>query len=188
MRLTLVATFALAISSQAHANIEQQLANCASHTDKLDRLMCYDALAASVKSPVPTQLPAASAASASAPAVVAPVAATTAVTTTTNAAAAAAATTTSPQTASSVEQEFGLKKVSAEEDELRLYAEVSSVKKDPYGSLIVTLSNNQTWKQVGTERYKLKVGYKVYIEKGALSSYLLGTDDRNSTMRVKRLN
>ncbi|WP_299571843.1 hypothetical protein [uncultured Shewanella sp.] len=184
MRLTLVATFALAISSQAHANIEQQLANCASHTDKLDRLMCYDALAASVKSPVPTQLPAASAVSASAPAVVAPVAATTAVTTTTN----AAATTTSPQTASSVEQEFGLKKVSAEEDELRLYAEVSSVKKDPYGSLIVTLSNNQTWKQVGTERYKLKVGYKVYIEKGALSSYLLGTDDRNSTMRVKRLN
>ena len=185
MRLTLVATFALAISSQAHANIEQQLVDCASQTDKLDRLMCYDALAASVKSAVPTQLPAtettvavASASAVAAPAVAVPVTAKTS----------APTAVTATESINSAEQEFGLKKKSAEEDEVRLYAEVISIKKDPYGALIVNLSNSQTWKQVGTERYKLKVGQTIFIEQGALSSFLLGSDERNSTMRVKRLN
>ncbi|PMG79992.1 hypothetical protein BCU84_04425 [Shewanella sp. 10N.286.51.B7] len=199
MRLTLVATFALAISSQAHASIEQQLANCASHTDKLDRLMCFDALAASVNTAVATQLPAAVPTTSTEATAVA----TTAVAANTpTTVAPAVASVSSTQAASTAEQEFGLKKntaekdeqtfglkqVSEEEDDVRLYAEVSSVSKDPYGALIVKLSNDQTWKQVGTSRYKLKAGQTIYIEKGALSSFLLGSDDRNSTMRVKRVN
>ncbi|MCC4834363.1 hypothetical protein LMH66_17085 [Shewanella sp. 10N.7] len=185
MRLTLVATFALAISSQAHASIEQQLANCASHTDKLDRLMCFDALAASVNTAVPTQLPAAvSTTSTEATAV-----ATTAVAANTpTTVAPAVASVASTQAASTAEQEFGLKKKKEEVKVDRLYLEIEKIKKDPYGSLIITFTNGQTWKQTETVRYKVKVGQTVYIEKGALSSFILGSDERNSTTRVKRVN
>ncbi|MCL1068866.1 type VI secretion protein [Shewanella olleyana] len=187
MRLTLVATFALALSTQAHASVEQQLADCASQTDKLDRLMCYDALAAKVTSStsVPAQLPASAktATAESNSSVVTTTAATVAAVES-----AAVTAPTSPQAMSTAEQEFGLKQKSAEEEQMRLYAEVTSVEKDPYGALIVKLSNSQTWKQVGTDRYKLKVGQTIYIKKGALSSFILGSDERNSTIRVKRLN
>ncbi|WP_076539322.1 hypothetical protein [Shewanella sp. UCD-KL21] len=173
MRLTLIATFALAISSQAQASVEQQLASCAAQTDKLDRLMCYDALAASVNTSI------ISATTETAPATVAaPAAITTSALTTTASAPAAQLT--------NAEQEFGLKK-KVDEDVTRLYADVVSVKKDPYGALIITLSNNQTWKQSGTDRYKVKKDQTVFVEKGALGSFLLGSDDRNSTIRVKRL-
>ncbi|MDO6641277.1 MULTISPECIES: hypothetical protein [unclassified Shewanella] len=171
MRLTLIATFALAISSQAQASVEQQLASCAAQTDKLDRLMCYDTLAASVNTSL-TSATTETATAVSTPAVVTASAVTKA----------AVATSNNP----TAEQEFGLKK-KVDEDVTRLYADVVSVKKDPYGSLIITLSNNQTWKQSGTDRYKVKKDQTVFVEKGALGSFLLGSDDRNSTIRVKRL-
>ncbi len=44
-----------------------------------------------------------------------------------------------------------------------------------------------SWKQNDTRRFKLKAGETVYIEQGALGSVLLGTEARNSTIRVKRL-
>ncbi|MFC1520610.1 hypothetical protein ACFL6Z_12995 [Pseudomonadota bacterium] len=171
MRLTLIATFALAISSQAQASVEQQLASCAAQTDKLDRLMCYDTLAASVNTSL-TSATTETATAVSTPAVVTASAVTKA----------AVAMSNNP----TAEQEFGLKK-KVDEDVTRLYADVVSVKKDPYGSLIITLSNNQTWKQSGTDRYKVKKDQTVFVEKGALGSFLLGSDDRNSTIRVKRL-
>ncbi|ARD23983.1 hypothetical protein [Shewanella japonica] len=196
MRLTLVATFALAITSQAHASVEEQLATCASHTDKLDRLMCYDALAASVSTATSTLSTSQTAKAVTAPAAVAVTSTqtnTAPVTPTAAAAPVEASANTAEQefglknVAEKDEQEFGLKQVADDEEDVRLYAEVSSIKKDPYGSLIVTLANEQTWKQVGTERYKLKSGQTIFIKKGALGSFLLGSDGRNSTMRVKRL-
>ncbi len=173
MRLTLVATFALALTTQAHASVEQQLADCASHTDKLDRLMCYDALAAKVNTAAPTQLPAAvpTTSTEAKTSTEATAVATTAVAASTSVSETpAVASVSSPQTSSTAEQEFGLKntakkdeetfglkQVSEDEDDVRLYAEVSSITKDPYGALIVKLSNDQTWKQISTSRYKLKV-------------------------------
>ena len=193
MRLTLVATFALAITSQAHASVEEQLATCASHTDKLDRLMCYDALAASVSTATSTLSTSQTAKAVTAPAAVAVTSTQTNTAPVTPTAPVEASANTAEQefglknVAEKDEQEFGLKQVADDEEDVRLYAEVSSIKKDPYGSLIVTLANEQTWKQVGTERYKLKSGQTIFIKKGALGSFLLGSDGRNSTMRVKRL-
>ncbi|WP_144211381.1 hypothetical protein [Shewanella donghaensis] len=173
MRLSLIATltFSLAISVQAHASVEQQLASCAAQTDKLDRLMCYDALAESVSTiTTPVTLPA-TVASTSATEAVAP------------------QTMSKTEVTSSAEDNFGLKKKTQKEAEnVKLYAEILSIKKDPYGAITVKLSNNQTWKQIDTSRYNLKPGQTIFIEKAALGSFLLGANERNSTMRVKRLN
>ncbi|MFT6978309.1 MAG: mannose-6-phosphate isomerase class I, partial [Shewanella psychromarinicola] len=74
------------------------------------------------------------------------------------------------------------------EDEVdKVYFEVSAVKKAPYGELIITFTNGQVWKQSSPERYKVDKGQRIFIETGALNSFLLGTDDRNATTRVRRL-
>lgn len=49
MRFTLLTGAVLLVSSQANAAIEQQLTQCAGITDKLERLVCYDNLAASIQ-------------------------------------------------------------------------------------------------------------------------------------------
>ncbi|MBE8167283.1 MAG: hypothetical protein HAW66_02785 [Shewanella sp.] len=68
----------------------------------------------------------------------------------------------------------------------RVELTVTKIKKHPYGNLIITFENGQVWKQSSTERYRLKVGNKVFIKKGALGSFILGIADRNTTIRVKR--
>jgi hypothetical protein len=187
MRLTWIAAALIVASTTAQANtgLEQQLSICAVKSDKLDRLICFDDLAAKVQQAnanghaVAVTLPAV-AAQATAP---------------TQAVAATAITAPAVQSnavpvVSSVPQnpaaDFGLQKT-VEEDLGKLYFEVAAVTKDPYGAFIITLNNGQVWKQTESDRYKINKGQTIYIEKGALSSFLLGTDDRNSTTRVKRL-
>ena len=53
MRLTLITAAIMLVSVQANASIEQQLTQCAATADKLDRLICYDKLAESVKGMTP---------------------------------------------------------------------------------------------------------------------------------------
>ena len=77
------------------------------------------------------------------------------------------------------------KEEKAELDKIELT--VKSVKKNPHGLLTITFDNGQVWKQNDTNRFKVKAGESVYIKKGALSSFLLGKDDTNATIRVKRL-
>ncbi|MDP5147193.1 hypothetical protein ORI98_12195 [Shewanella sp. ULN5] len=175
MRLTWIAAALIVASTTAQANtgLEQQLSICAVKSDKLDRLICFDDLAAKVQQAnanghaVAVTLPAV-AAQATAPAV----------------------QSNAVPVVSSVPQnpaaDFGLQKT-VEEDLGKLYFEVAAVTKDPYGKFIITLNNGQVWKQTENDRYKLNKGQIIYIEKGALSSFLLGTDNRNSTTRVKRL-
>ncbi|MCE9685949.1 hypothetical protein LZP73_06910 [Shewanella sp. AS16] len=165
MRLTWIAAAVIGFSSQAYAGLEQDLALCAAQGDKLDRLICYDKLAAGVAKPG-RQAPRGVAVQAMPPASAAPVA--TAVTTT-------------------AEAEFGIHRKPVELDVDKLYLEITSVKKDLYGNLTLNFTNGQVWKQVETRHYKLKAGDTVFIEKGALGSFLLGSDDRNATIRVKRL-
>jgi len=184
MRLTWIAAALIVASTTAQANtgLEQQLSICAVKGDKLDRLVCYDDLAAKVQQAnenghaVAVTLPAV-------------VAQTTPPTQAVGVTPQAVQTNTVP-VASSVQQDpvadFGLQKT-VEKDLGKLYFKVTEVKKDPYGAFIITLANGQVWKQSESDRYKVNKGQTIYIEKGALSSYLLGTDDRNSTTRVKRL-
>lgn len=175
MRLTLMAAAIMLVSVQANASIEQQLTQCTATADKLDRLICYDKLAESVKGVTP-----ALASTQVAPATVATVAAPTAV----------AVAATAPQApAANIVDDFGMEAKRVQENTVdKIYLEVQSITEDPYGAIKVTFTNGQVWKQTDGRKFNLKQGEKVYIEKAALGSFLMGTDERNAKARVKRLN
>ncbi|MCL1139278.1 hypothetical protein [Shewanella pneumatophori] len=164
-RLILLSVASLFISTTAHASLESQLSQCAAIQDKLDRLICYDKLSSSLGSQTKTSIVTESVA------VAAP-----------TAAVALAAT-----TESSVEDNFGKVKKAEEDEVSKIYLEVDKVTKDPYGALKITFNNGQIWKQTDSRSYRIKAEQKVFIEKAALGSFMLGTDDRNTTIRVKRL-
>ncbi|MDT3296594.1 hypothetical protein Q4Q57_15745 [Shewanella sp. SP2S2-6] len=176
MRLTLMAAAIMLVSVQANASIEQQLTQCAATADKLDRLICYDKLAENVKSVTP-----ALASTQAAPATVA---------TTVAAPTAVAVAATAPQApAANIVDDFGMEAKRVQENTVdKIYLEVQSITEDPYGAIKVTFTNGQVWKQTDGRKFNLKQGEKVYIEKAALGSFLMGTDERNAKARVKRLN
>lgn len=173
MRLTLMAAAIMLVSVQANASIEQQLTQCAATADKLDRLICYDKLAENVKGVTP-------ALASTQAATVATIAAPTAV---------AVAATARPAQAANIVDDFGMEAKRVQENTVdKIYLEVQSITEDPYGAIKVTFTNGQVWKQTDGRKFNLKQGEKVYIEKAALGSFLMGTDERNAKARVKRLN
>lgn len=168
MRLTLITAAIILVSAQANASIEQQLSQCAGTADKLERLICFDKLAASVKDnaaniTIPQITPAA----------VTTVAATAVVSTASKA---------------SATDNFGMEAKRVDDNAVdKIYLEVQSIEEDAYGAIKVTFTNGQVWKQTDSRKFTLKQGDTVYIEKAALGSFLLGTDERNAKARVKRL-
>ncbi len=175
MRLTLLTGAVLLVSAQANAGIEQQLTQCAGITDKLERLVCYDNLAASIQVTTVTN-------NTTAPIAVAPVV--------TPAAAPAALATAAPvaAAATNVEDNFGMEVKRVQENTTdKIYLDVESIAEDAYGALKITFTNGQVWKQTENRKFNLKVGEKVFIEKAALGSFLMGTGSRNAKVRVKRL-
>lgn len=175
MRLTLLTGAVLLVSAQANAGIEQQLTQCAGITDKLERLVCYDNLAASIQVTTVTN-------NTTAPIAVAPVV--------TPAAAPAAVATAAPVVAAvtNVEDNFGMEVKRVQENTTdKIYLDVESIAEDAYGALKITFTNGQVWKQTENRKFNLKVGEKVFIEKAALGSFLMGTESRNAKVRVKRL-
>ncbi|MGL4474257.1 MAG: hypothetical protein ACRCT7_07335 [Shewanella sp.] len=132
---TLTTLAILFIATPAVANIHQQLSQCSSISDKLERLICFDELAANADTSA----------------------------------------------------DFGKTKKSASDELQKVYLTVAKVDSDARGDLIVTFTNGQAWRQVDGRRYKVSVGQEVYIERGALGSFLLGQDDRNGAVRVKRV-
>ncbi|MFB2638811.1 hypothetical protein ACE02D_02750 [Shewanella bicestrii] len=175
MRFTLLTGAVLLVSAQANAAIEQQLTQCAGITDKLERLVCYDNLAASIQVTTVTN-------NTTAPIAVAPVV--------TPAAAPVAAATAAPvaAAATNVEDNFGMEVKRVQENTTdKIYLDVESIAEDAYGALKITFTNGQVWKQTENRKFNLKVGEKVFIEKAALGSFLMGTESRNAKVRVKRL-
>jgi mannose-6-phosphate isomerase class I len=166
MRLTLAAASLILLSTHAYASTESQLASCSVVTDKLERLICYDTLVSSASNTAQA-MPTKSAVIA-APAI-------------------APKETFGLKKAIVETEDFGLVKKTDIEKIEKLYFSVANIEKDAYGSIIVTLDNEQVWKQKGSQRFKLKQGQKIFIERAALGSFLLGSDDRNSTIRVRRL-
>lgn len=175
MRFTLLTGAVLLVSAQANAAIEQQLTQCAGITDKLERLVCYDNLAASIQVTTVAN-------NTTAPIAVAPVV--------TPAAAPVAVTTAAPvaAAATNVEDNFGMEVKRVQENTTdKIYLDVESIAEDAYGALKITFTNGQVWKQTENRKFNLKVGEKVFIEKAALGSFLMGTESRNAKVRVKRL-
>ena len=109
--------------------------------------------------------------------------------TNTNAQAAAGAAVVAEQATSSANstENFGLEhKKTEQESEQDLTAEVAKVEQAPYGELIITLENKQTWRQIGTDRFRVSKGDTVIISRGMFNSFLLKKDGTSKTIRVKR--
>jgi len=86
-----------------------------------------------------------------------------------------------------IADDFGLehKEITKDKDE-NITASVSSVRKAPYGELIITLDNDQQWRQIGSDSLKLKESDTVVISRGVFNSFLLRKDGQNRSIRVKR--
>ncbi len=69
-----------------------------------------------------------------------------------------------------------------------LSATLALVESGGYGQLRVTLDNGQVWEQVGTDRYQLKVGDAVVIERGRFNSFFLRKQSSDRKVRFTRLN
>jgi hypothetical protein len=78
------------------------------------------------------------------------------------------------------------RKIAEEKAADKIYAQVSSITKDHYGKLSVELDNGQSWKQIDSSKLRLKVGERLYIERGVLGSFFMSKDDVNRRVRVKR--
>ncbi|GIU46837.1 type VI secretion system-associated protein TagO [Shewanella algidipiscicola] len=160
----------LLLSLHAVADIEEQLAQCAAKTDKLERLICYDTLAAQAMNRAAKQV------------------STDVNEVPTHTAEVAASQTETAQTTltESAQENFG--KVVKQEQIDAMWLTVKQVDKDPYGTLKFSFENGQQWKQIDSRRFRVSSGDKVQIERAALGSFLLGKEGSNTTIRVKRIN
>lgn len=82
--------------------------------------------------------------------------------------------------------EFGLEHKDITGDSEELVSVIAAVKKAPRGELIITLDNGQVWRQLGTDRFRVKEGFTVIISRGIFNSFLLKIQGKNKSIRVKR--
>tara|TARA_Y100000782_G_C10184118_1_gene265498 strand:- start:3785 stop:4321 length:537 start_codon:yes stop_codon:yes gene_type:complete len=165
------------ITGTAHANEIniQALQACTFVENDFNRLLCYDNIMAGkslTKPAAKKQLEKPAATSSSA--------------TDTKAVVAAAPT---QQPIQAKNDNFGLehKEVTKENDD-EISAVVKSVEQAAYGELIIELDNGQQWRQVGSDRMRLKANDTVIIERGVFNSFLLKIKGQNRSIRVKRTN
>lgn len=84
--------------------------------------------------------------------------------------------------------DFGLPDTKTKQDTPeKIFSQVASIRKDPYGNRTVTLANGQVWKQQESSNIRLKKGEDVYVETGVLGSFFLSKESVNKRMRVKRI-
>jgi len=90
--------------------------------------------------------------------------------------------------ASVAEKEFGIEhKISRTEDAPdSMTATVTSVKKNAYGKLRITLDNGQKWIQSDSGKLKLKKGEQVVITRASLGSFKLNRVGKKKAIKVKR--
>ncbi|GKW53780.1 hypothetical protein NCCP2140_28330 [Pseudoalteromonas sp. NCCP-2140] len=173
--IPLVALLTITGTAQANEVNLQALQACTFVENDFNRLLCYDNVMAGKSLSKPAikkqiEQPVASSAAATA----APV---------------AAASATNEQIVKTKNEDFGLEhKEVAKVNDDQISASVKSVRKAPYGELIIELENGQQWRQVGSDRLKLKVDDTVIIERGIFNSFLLKIEGQNRMIRVKRTN
>lgn len=69
-----------------------------------------------------------------------------------------------------------------------IQAIVTDVRKSATRKLTVTLDNGQIWRQLDSQRLRLKSGEAVIVRKASLGSYLLEKRSGSRSIRVKRAN
>lgn len=153
----------------AHAqDLDAALRHCTTIASAPDRLACFDALArdtlnagAAFDTVVPTTPPS--------------------IATHTTAP-------TAPAPAVAPLNDFGLEhRATTHPSGETLSATLAAVHRGGYGELRVTLDNGQVWEQVGTDRYQLKVGEQILIERGRFNSFFLRKQSSDRKVRFIRL-
>ena len=69
-----------------------------------------------------------------------------------------------------------------------IQAIVTDVRKSATKKLTVTLDNGQIWRQLDSQRLRLKSGEAVIVRKASLGSYLMEKQSGSRSIRVKRAN
>lgn len=160
-KMTLVTLFVV-LSSPALANssVADAVKQCAQTQNSLQRLVCFDRIAARLQDYSDEVLP--EAVQRQTPTIVPPKAV---------------------ANAETKVADFGR----AEVVEDTLIARVASLSYDRNDYFTVTLNNGQVWRQTEVSRIKISEGDKVTIEQGVFGSFILKSEASNRTARVKRV-
>lgn len=191
MKSTVVSLFCFVVglsAMTAHAEtIGVALKQCSEESNSLQRLVCYDNVVKSINQysgldtsvqPRETVQPSVAAA---------PSATSKSQTAVTLPATVPPTTNTQNSPVLSPEQEFGLEAKTPAEEIDKIYSVVAKVEKGRYDRYVITLENGGVWRQTGNDRLKVKVGQRIYIERGVLNAFYLSRDDLNRRMKVKRV-
>lgn len=186
MKITQAATLSLLlVASYGHGeSISEALKKCGQTQNSLKRLVCYDGIVNDMDKysglndlmNIPAPL------SQSGTNSVAPISGSA------NASQSSPKSQVSSTATEQKKDDFGLEhKRLYEEIEDKVYATISSVAKDPVGKRIFTLDNGHVWQQLTAERFSVKANQVVFIERGVLNSYMMGSDSFNKKTRIKRI-
>jgi hypothetical protein len=166
MHLRTSLVFMLLVSPFSSADtLQVNLLKCAQNSDSLQRLGCYDKLAENLKIKEqhirPTQ--------------------------TNHVEDKKSAETSEVQETAALAKFGNENKQDPEESIEQIQAKVSKISNNKHGQYVITLDNQQVWRQTDKIRMKFKQGQVVDIERGFMGSFFMGTERLNKRMRVKRV-
>lgn len=174
-----VGVFSLAIGSQVSAEtIGEALSKCSATENSLQRLVCYDRVVKDMNQYEGLDTEAAR--TITAPSVYTPV----------------APQRPLPQQANvaqrpappSEQDKFGLEHKRDTQEELdELTSVITGIKENPYGKLVVSLSNGQVWQQTDDARLNLDEGMEIQLKRGFLSAFFMSREGISTRIRVKRI-
>lgn len=144
------------IPLQAAIPAEEAIELCRAEQNALRRLTCYDAISLTANS-------------------------------NTSSASANTANIAKSDKAEANSADFGIEHKKASDDVNNvLYMTVKDVRFSPRKDLIVQFENGQVWRQNDSGYYKINIGERHFIKRGALNSFFLGNDNNNRILRVRR--
>ncbi|ALT00014.1 hypothetical protein [Lacimicrobium alkaliphilum] len=91
-----------------------------------------------------------------------------------------------PATPSTQMQEFGLPEKSEVISEDKILVSVANKRRNARGKWVLEFTNGQMWEQTDSQDYYFPEG-QIYIEKGFLGAFFLGSEESKRRMRVKRI-
>jgi hypothetical protein len=69
----------------------------------------------------------------------------------------------------------------------QLQATINKIEKTVYGKLVITLDNQQVWRQTDSTRLNLRKNNVIIIERGAFGSFFISKENANKRIRAKRM-
>lgn len=64
---------------------------------------------------------------------------------------------------------------------------VAEAQRNKFTGWTIVFTNGQTWKQVGTDSYRIEPGQQYIITRATLNSFMLGAEGKRSKIRITRV-